>query len=462
MTEQEPGGKSSFDDVQARAVARHGEEELVRRASVATARDRRAGWPQLIGRSLRDVVLSGAHPTSPYVAPSRGATISSQSPDPKPLVDAIRGPSPRYKRDEVNDILAHPEQTAPHLLAILAEVARDPAQAAEKANDFDAIYALYLLTELRDTRAHDDIVRIAQAPVATVHAILGEDFVTNSLAAVLLATAGERTDGFRELFGDERLDAFVRGAAAVALAVAVHRGHADRDEVLTLLVDELTRDETPDPYTSGELIRAMLRLHPVEHHDLLRRLVAERELDVPVDLDAHLARGPSTDDTAPYGVDRDVHAWMSWWQCFEPRPPAPASQLVKRPRNGPCWCGSGRKYKGCHYKGDLVLSRLPRLGTVLSEIAEPLLEWSGIELRNVRLALQLAASAWNAERGLEPPDPSESLSDHAEEATSHILPMLRRRAARWGDDPRVVASVEVDPRPDGYVIHVTSSLPTET
>jgi len=34
---------------------------------------------------------------------------------------------------------------------------------------------------------------------------------------------------------------------------------------------------------------------------------------------------------------------------FHRRPPKEAADLG---RNDPCWCGSGRKYKKCHYESD--------------------------------------------------------------------------------------------------------------
>ncbi|MBU0638656.1 MAG: SEC-C domain-containing protein [Planctomycetes bacterium] len=34
---------------------------------------------------------------------------------------------------------------------------------------------------------------------------------------------------------------------------------------------------------------------------------------------------------------------------FRPRPPEAARKLD---RNDPCWCGSGKKYKKCHYEED--------------------------------------------------------------------------------------------------------------
>ena len=38
-----------------------------------------------------------------------------------------------------------------------------------------------------------------------------------------------------------------------------------------------------------------------------------------------------------------------WGRLFHRRPPAGAASLG---RNDPCWCGSGMKYKRCHYESD--------------------------------------------------------------------------------------------------------------
>jgi len=36
-------------------------------------------------------------------------------------------------------------------------------------------------------------------------------------------------------------------------------------------------------------------------------------------------------------------------RLFRRRPPEEAANLG---RNDPCWCGSGKKYKRCHYQAD--------------------------------------------------------------------------------------------------------------
>jgi len=42
---------------------------------------------------------------------------------------------------------------------------------------------------------------------------------------------------------------------------------------------------------------------------------------------------------------------MNFFNKLFNRPPKSAMNLG---RNDPCWCGSGKKYKKCHYKSDKV------------------------------------------------------------------------------------------------------------
>lgn len=39
-----------------------------------------------------------------------------------------------------------------------------------------------------------------------------------------------------------------------------------------------------------------------------------------------------------------------WTLLFRPPEPPPFTREIGR--NEPCWCGSGRKYKKCHWKSD--------------------------------------------------------------------------------------------------------------
>lgn len=131
-----------------------------------------------------------------------------------------------------------------------------------------------------------------------------------------------------------------------------------------------------------------------------------------------------------------------------------ATARPKKPaRNQPCWCGSGRKYKGCHWDADQAVRALPEMSSILQEVAGPVP--GEPSLARLQTAVRLAAVAWNASRR---PDTEAALAAAAERLTTdpaHRAPILRSlqgmsaRAARWPDDPRVVVKAEVVPDGDG-------------
>jgi hypothetical protein len=288
------------------------------------------------------------------------------SPDPAALVAAIRGPSPRYKREAVAAIAAHPRQTVPHLLAILREVLQDPRGYLERAGaDFGVIYAIVLLAHLREPLAHELIVRIARLPDDVLDPLLG-DFLTEEMGNVLLLTCGGQTEGLRAILQDRAANEYSRSQAARALVMAVHMGYAERDEVLAFLAALLVPEAAPEgSYVQTAMLIAMLDLHPVEHEDAFRRAWDAELIEAAAisweNIEEDLARAPEAAERelaqrCEQAQRADVHDWLSWWACFQPsertapapRPPPPR----KLARNGPCWCGSGGKYKGCHYPSD--------------------------------------------------------------------------------------------------------------
>jgi hypothetical protein len=45
----------------------------------------------------------------------------------------------------------------------------------------------------------------------------------------------------------------------------------------------------------------------------------------------------------------------------------------KRGRNESCWCGSGKKYKRCHWDADRSARALPKMSEILEELIAPIL-----------------------------------------------------------------------------------------
>lgn len=309
--------------------------------------------------------------------------------DAEALVAAIRGPSPRYKHEAIDAIAAHPQQTTPYLLTILREVIEDPDSYLEQmGDDIDILYALVLLAHFREPAAHELLVRIARLPGDVLEELLG-DFLTEGLGQVLLLTCAGKTDGLRTILHDPDANEYARSQAARALVMAVHMGYAERDEVLASLAALLVPEAAPEgSYVQTAMLIAMLDLHPVDYKEAFRRAWDAELIEALSiswrNIEEDLARAPEAAahelaERCRRAQKNDVHDWLSGWACFRPvgekarptpaqpvraSPPivlaprqdsAPTPKAVPRKKpslNGPCWCGSGKKYKGCHYKSD--------------------------------------------------------------------------------------------------------------
>ena len=180
------------------------------------------------------------------IAAAGGRTTNTDPIDLKQLVDALRGPSPEYKRDAIDTIVVHREETTPQLLALLDEILDDPEAyvAGMDPEGFDAIYALVILAHLREADAHERIVRRACLPDAVREALLGELYL-EELEVMLVATCAGRTDLIRALVTNDAVNEYVRSHAAKALVMSVHFRYAEREEVLALLASQLVPEAAP-------------------------------------------------------------------------------------------------------------------------------------------------------------------------------------------------------------------------
>jgi len=265
---------------------------------------------------------------------------------PEALVEALQGPSPSYKRAEVDAVVANATETAPLLLALLDGLMSDPDTIEERLdpNDFGPLYAFVSLSQLRYEAAHDTFVRIARLPTDAFEVLLAEGLVTEGLTAPLVRTAGGRTDGLRAIVLDDDADNYIRAQAAEALAIMVHRGHAERGEVLELLSQVMISDSDWPSFLPAGMLAAMFLLGAVEYSDLIAKAFDEDLVD-PVmfgDLDDTLddmekeRRTRAGLQQASDAADlNDVHRSMSWWYCFSPEAPrlgglAPASAKDQR------------------------------------------------------------------------------------------------------------------------------------
>lgn len=273
------------------------------------------------------------------------------------LVDAIRGPSARYKRAELDAIVAAQAHTVPVLLRTLEGWAADPAAAPKLDDgDCDVLYVIVLLAHLRVGAAHRPLVRLARQPEAILEPLLG-DFVSDALPRALLATSERDVSGLWEILGDPEVGMYARAAAVNALAAACVLGWIPTEPTIEELFGWFDRiaEEEDSGFLVGVVFCALLDLGAQgPHRD---RMIAAFETGAIEE--GILDRGEidsvsDPDDTEAAGIGRGIeqglHEWIGWWAMFQspPTPPsAPRPPAAKIGRNDACPCGSGKKYKRC-------------------------------------------------------------------------------------------------------------------
>jgi hypothetical protein len=225
------------------------------------------------------------------------------------------------KYDLVDEAVARREEITPHLLAILERIKADPEQWYEGEHDI-ACYAMILLAHFGETRAHRLIVDIFSIPEPLQDEMFG-DFNCETLPALLIRTCGGSTDGIRELILNLNASAFCRWSACTALSYAVVAGYAERDEVVSFLVELLRNEQMLEDYhfVTG-VVDTLIDLHPAEVMDDIRRIYADGIVDETfADLD-YIERKAMAErddvlaslrDEYEVRASADIHRYMSWW-----------------------------------------------------------------------------------------------------------------------------------------------------
>jgi len=246
--------------------------------------------------------------------------------DPVKLVEAIKGPSPSYKRAAIDALVAHQDAVIPGLLAVLDEIlASPPAPDDYEELGFEGIYTLVLLSYFRCTEAHDRIVALGRSLPTEVFETAFGGFLTEGFDEALLRTCGGDSTKIQALLLDRTADEYLRSQAAKALAGAVVLGYADRGEILELMANLLTPEAAEKgSYVWSGVGSAMLHLYPIEHQDRLVE-ACRRWLIEPMMFDAEhvveeITRGPAQAVEGLRCVEQpgwhDIHAKLEWWACF--------------------------------------------------------------------------------------------------------------------------------------------------
>lgn len=306
------------------------------------------------------------------------------------LRNALQVCEPPYPTEAVRWALGQRESLAPHFLAVLERVARDPAAASEDDENLFA-WAYVYLAVWRDTRAWEPMLALLRQPTEVVDELLG-DMVHECYGRALASVCPGDVAPLRELALDESVSVWFRMAVLDAWRLRVLLAGAPLEEMENALLSlgeqcasamrSATDDDEDDDWAAlllPNLINEAGQLHsqrlqPVVHgwfdEGLVDPMAMRRD-----DYDWLMARELLLPEER--GADRhdgyvdDPVEETRWWGCWQerssnslpftstpllPQLHDPARTTFVRPepkvgRNEPCPCGSGRKYKKCHGAG---------------------------------------------------------------------------------------------------------------
>jgi len=301
------------------------------------------------------------------------------------IIEVLRHPGNEIPREELAEVVRRREEFVPILIAEIETATRLGADA--DLDDSLASFALYLLAEMRESRAVEPILNFFALDETTEVDLFG-DMITQNGADILAAVARDNPGALREYAKREDISQWVRNAALDALVRQVLNGERLRESVVQFFAELIDQDEfaeDQDAWTG--LVSACLDLHPRELLSRIRKLY-ERELVDPwvvgelneieaeaaEDLAAHQERYRSMHEPITDAADA-----VSWWESFNPEwqpddlrattgamdelqkiraleeldgpvidlPAEPIRSAPKVGRNDLCPCGSGKKYKKC-------------------------------------------------------------------------------------------------------------------
>jgi hypothetical protein len=292
------------------------------------------------------------------------------------IIEQIEWFDGNFKKEAVEAAIAQRDEVIPELLLVLEEIA-DPETAAGLDADGEYmahLYAMFLLSQFRETRAYPLMVRIAQLSSELLDSLFG-DIVTEDYGRFLASVCDGNLEGFQSIIENPDANEWVRGAALSGLVTLVATGIKSREEILGYFA-ELFHGKLTDKneIVWSELVCFAADLYATE---LLGEIEKAYELEL-VDLQyvglddvrRDFARGK---DWAIENLARDSHRKliddtvkeMAGWASFdkeeqrkekarmalnqrrEDSPTGFKRIAPKIGRNEPCPCASGKKYKKC-------------------------------------------------------------------------------------------------------------------
>lgn len=235
-------------------------------------------------------------------------------------LDSDRYPA-LYKR-----IAAMGDKAVPTLIKIATDEALN--RASEESSLVRApLHALRILTKIGPAEAVEPLMFDQVNP---------EDEWFHEELPDLFAAIGEPAiEPLAEYLADESQDWYPRAGAAHSLRRIGEENPGLRGHVISVLRKQLVRRDI-DPEVNAYIVSALAHLNAEEVLPDIRQAFRQRRVDSLV-----------------IGLDTvDMIMGKKPWPWEEKGVPARRDIPKDLGRNDPCWCGSGKKYKHCHWAED--------------------------------------------------------------------------------------------------------------
>ena len=295
------------------------------------------------------------------------------------VLEQLRHPGKTIPRDAIAEVIARPEEFVPILIREI-ETTTELAEEADTNNSLPS-FALYLLAQLRETKALEPILKFF-ALDDTIEKDLFGDIIAQDGRGILAAVAHDRPERLREYAVQAGLSPWVRAATWNALVCQVLWGEQPREPLIAYFRGLFENNAfLNDSRLWSFLISACMDLHPGELLDPIRGIFERDLVETFIvgdfeQVEAEAAEDPDAHHqfyTATRHPLTDTAEAVSWWNNFEkPRPlrkrlggggrsladfdlppaPYPPAEPIRNTepkigRNDLCPCGSGKKYKKC-------------------------------------------------------------------------------------------------------------------
>lgn len=276
------------------------------------------------------------------------------------LLEKIKINEGFFPQKEIETLIRNSEYMIPRLLSLMEDV-RDNYQTYIDEISMLPIYSSFLLAQLRVKEFFPIFMDIAKLPGEITFDLYG-DAVTEDFHRIMASVYDGRMDHIYSIIEDPKVNSFVREKGIGALVILVLEDELERDDVIEYLKRYLVeRGEEDDPEVISAVVVGLRDLYPEEsmeeikwafENDLVSSFMMSFDRVQAQLRKEKLEALEEIKSRKHYQLMGSAIKEMSGWACFQSARPTKKLKPTgkgepKIPRNKPCPCGSGKKYKKC-------------------------------------------------------------------------------------------------------------------